>query len=85
MHSETTKILLKAKTMELEGFLLFFTMNFTLLLSQLKVNLIFNFIYIKKTKRLDVCFVSCSPRILINYVVGITATSYSWWKDACHC
>jgi len=84
MHSKTTRMLLKAKTMELEGFLVFFIMNFTLLLSQLKVNLVFDFIY-KKTKRLDVCGISCSPRIRIYYVVGITATSYSWWKDECHC
>jgi hypothetical protein len=84
MYSETTRMLLKAKTMELEGFLVLFIMNFTLLLSQLKVNLIFDFIC-KKTKMLDVCGISCNPRICIYYVVGITATSYSWWKDACHC
>jgi hypothetical protein len=82
MHSDTTRVPLKAKTMELGDFLVFFTMDFILLLSQLRVNLIFD--YIKKTKRLDVCGVSCSPRILICYVVGIIAASYSWWKDACH-
>jgi hypothetical protein len=49
MHSDTTRVPLKAKTMELGDFLVFFTMDFILLLSQLRVNLIFD--YIKKNKK----------------------------------
>ena len=48
MHSDTTRVPLKAKTMELGDFLVFFTMNFILLLSQLGGNLIFDYIYIYK-------------------------------------
>jgi hypothetical protein len=44
MHSDTTRVSLKAKTMELGDFLVFFTMDFILLLSQLRGNLIFDYI-----------------------------------------